>query len=344
MIGIIGDMHFKERLGYSDYIDDGRVAEKEKVLDFIVATFEKCDQIVFMGDQLNSKNNPSQVIKDFVRFLERFKTQEIFIIAGNHEKFGSGKSAIDFLKEIKNERWHVITNKIEIFNNMVFCPYFTKSELGFESNKEVADKLTDLFINGNVLFIHHAISGTDSINDYSVDLFDEPVFDRKKLEEKFNWVIGGHIHKPQVKGHTIVTGSIFNNEVGEHEKYIWKLNLIDPDTSEFFQIKVSDRGIYKLENPSIEDLKKIGNGNIVKVVITNDEAKENIESLKEEMERFDGHLILEHIQKERQKTKIKEGTDLLDLDIIQLLEIYAKEKKVDFSKLKSGFDLINSQI
>jgi len=33
--------------------------------------------------------------------------------------------------------------------------------------------------------------------------------------------------------------------------------------------------------------------------------------------------------------------NLLDYDIVKLLEVYAKEKKVDFNKLKSAFELIN---
>jgi DNA repair exonuclease SbcCD nuclease subunit len=100
MIGIIGDLHFKESLGYAEYIKDHRVGEKKKILDFIVEEFSDCDAVVFMGDQLNSRNNTSEVIRDFVSFVERFDGKEVFIIKGNHESTPHGRSAIDFMKEI----------------------------------------------------------------------------------------------------------------------------------------------------------------------------------------------------------------------------------------------------
>jgi len=79
---VVGDMHLKERLGYSDYIPDGRKSEKEAVLEEIFKLSNGCDRVVFLGDQLNGRNNPSEVIREFVGYIERF-TQQVYILAGN---------------------------------------------------------------------------------------------------------------------------------------------------------------------------------------------------------------------------------------------------------------------
>jgi len=69
-IGIIGDAHFKDNLSYSEYVKDQRIPEKKEILDFIIKSFSDCDSVVFMGDNLNSKNNSSEVIREFVEFVK----------------------------------------------------------------------------------------------------------------------------------------------------------------------------------------------------------------------------------------------------------------------------------
>ena len=68
---IVGDMHCREKLGYSDYFADRRNSEKKTVFEQITRIAEKCSSIVFLGDQLNGRNNPSEVIREFVEFVER---------------------------------------------------------------------------------------------------------------------------------------------------------------------------------------------------------------------------------------------------------------------------------
>lgn len=108
MIGIIGDLHFKEDLRYADYVTDRRKPEIKKVLDTIVENFVDCDRVVFLGDNFDIKNPSNQVIRAFTEFVERFTGKELFILAGNHEKTADGKTAIDYLQEIKKDRKSVV--------------------------------------------------------------------------------------------------------------------------------------------------------------------------------------------------------------------------------------------
>ena len=109
-ICIVGDPHFRFQLPYSTALEDGRRSEWEAVKDKIVETAEKCDAVILMGDCFNSKHNHSTVNTEFVNFLHRFGNKEIYILAGNHERYGH-QTGLDFIKEMKNPLWHVFTEE-----------------------------------------------------------------------------------------------------------------------------------------------------------------------------------------------------------------------------------------
>jgi hypothetical protein len=339
MIGVIGDLHFKDSLGYADYIKDRRLSEKKETLDFIVESLKDCDHIVFMGDQLNGRNNSSEVIREFVAFLERFGKKDLYLLRGNHETSANGKSALDFLKELNKVNWHICTTKLSpwpLGEYVVdFLPYSTKAELGVKENSEATSKIMRGLKGADILFHHHAMSDTQA-GTISTNIFDEPVLPRKKLAEKYGLVVGGHIHTPTHDDNVIVTGSIFCNEVGEMDKYIWKIGK----KLKVEQIRLPGRAIFKFENPTIDYVKKavLANPhNIVKVIITDKNIK--INELKEELSKYDAYLIVEQYPRERTKVHI-EGA--LDFNIENLLEIYAKEKEVDLEKLMKGLELVRT--
>lgn len=337
MIGIIPDLHLKNNLNYSDLINDSRESEKENVLNFIIESFSDCDKVVLLGDNLNSRTNSSKTIKDFVNFLERFGNKEIFIICGNHDKQVDGTSAEDFIKEIKNKNWHVI-NKVETFGEYTFLAHMFKAELKASSNEEAIETIMNLLPKkGKVLFHHHMVSDTFLNNGLSTNDMPEPVLPKEELEKRFDLNISGHVHSPGTYGKTILAGSIFCNEVGETEKYIWKL---DEDTLKISSYKIPQRGIIKIENPTDKDLEKIENGNIIKVILTEKLSAEEINKLEEKLKRFDAHIIVEHTKTIREKIDIKDNKSILELSIEELLDVYAKQKEVPIDKLIQAFNLI----
>lgn len=334
MIGIIGDLHFKDSLGYADYIDDRREGERKEVLDFIVESFEDCDKVVMLGDQLNARNNTSESIRAFVEFVERFNNKELYIIAGNHEKRGNGKSAIDFLQEIKKPNLKVFIREVGKVGGLVFCPYFTKSEMDAKDNDEGLRKLLEGLPGGDILFCHHAISDTLVQSGLSTNIFDEIVLPKKELESRFKLVVGGHIHKPEAYGNTVVSGSIFNNEVGEMGKSIWKISEKD---FTYTEVPLPGRKIQKFENPALDDVQMSDDtGVIAKVIIT--DKKINIDELRKAMKCYDAVIISEQYASERKKVKNQET--LIDFGIENLLGVYSKEKNVDLKLLMNGFNII----
>jgi DNA repair exonuclease SbcCD nuclease subunit len=331
---IVGDLHLKEKLGYADYIQDGRQDEKQEVLDRIFNLSKGCQKVVFMGDQLNGRNNPSEVIKEFVKYIERFK-QEIFIIAGNHEKVGDGKSAIDFLKEVKNKNWHIITNEVVEIDGDVFCPYFYKGELGCKTNQEGAEKLLKMLPKGKNLFMHHAASGFN-LKAIRTDDLNEIVLPKKELSKKYDNIFLGHIHLSyvDVKANIVYTGSVFTNEVNEGEKFVYTFD--GKLKTKEHQLPV--RQIVKLEDPEFKDFEKYTRDSILKVILTKLPTDTGLEKIKSLLSGYDGGILIEDYRIERKVLKFADGD--LDLDIMNLIKIYAETKKLDFEKLKAGYELI----
>lgn len=336
---IIGDIHMKDSLGYADYITDNRIAEKQRILDFIVEKSKDCGKVVYLGDNLNGRTNSPHVIKEFVRFLERFSDKKLYILAGNHEKFGDGRSAIDFLKEIKNPNWHIITDIVETIDDITFCPYFTKAELKAKSKKEALAAILKKLKPANMLFHHHAmttgkiVAGLGIANEHLL----EPVLPIDKLKKLYKFIVGGHIHTPtRVCEQVLVAGSIFTNEIGEVKKYIWKIN----EKYELTDYLLPTRGLYKFENPTDAEFEKIPKESIVKLTLTKQLSTQEMLTLKEKLSKFDAYLLLERIPRQKKKLHYGGGESLLEFDIEKLLETYSEEKKVDLALLKRGFELI----
>lgn len=343
-IGIIGDMHMRQKLGYAEYIADGRIAEKEEILDFIVSSFSDCDKIVFLGDQFDKRSNPSNVIREFTNFLERFSGKTIYMISGNHSKYGSGETALDYLKEIKNPNWNIVTRKPEMIDGMIFCPYLTNAELEVKDNEEALEKILKLIKGAKtesgkkgILFHHNCVSDTLVGSGRSVNDFPEPIFSAKLLKKEFELVVGGHVHRPQIKDNIVVSGSIFNQTVGEVGKCIFK---IEEETLKVETIDLPGRKIYKREDPTDEDLEKLEKNSIVKVIITKKIPSVEVSKLKDKLKRFDAYIFLEQIPRVKKKLHYGSGEGLLELSVEHLLELYSKDKKIDKKKIIKGFDLI----
>jgi predicted MPP superfamily phosphohydrolase len=332
----IGDLHLKEFLGYDEYIEGGRDKERKQILEFIVQSAKGCDTVVFLGDQLNSRTNSPHIIKEFVNLVEKFHGKEVFIILGNHEKYGDGRSALDFLSEVRNPKWHIISNEVLTVDKMTFCPYFTKSELEVNDNKEAVKKIMKKLTGGDILFIHHTISDSFTESGVSVNTFPEPILSKKALEDRYKLIIGGHIHHPFQDNGTYIIGSVFNNEIGEKERRILKIN----EALKVKSLSLPGRSIVKVENPTEETIKEINKTSIVKAIITKKLIGTKMEELKKLLERFDAYLIIEQLPNERKKMHFGDGESVLEFSIDQLLEMYGREKGIDIDKLKQAFELI----
>ncbi len=344
-ICIIGDAHFRGSLPYAVAIEDGRQNEWNAVKKVIHETAELCDAVVFLGDNLNSRNNTSVILKEFVEFLKAFGDKDLYMICGNHER-GGFSTAIDFLKKIDMPNWHIFT-EISAINmqgrTAVFIPYMTPGVLGVENIEQATKKIIDSLQDGDFLFHHHAMSGA-KWSGGTAEHLNEIVLPREALEEKFSWIFGGHIHQPQKffeadHAGTYGTGNIFTNEVGDHEKFIWMLDtLVDKVTP----IKLPVRGIYSVDFDELPlpDLMKIPSSSIVKCIITKRDTP--MDMVKMALKRFDAHIIVENYPNERKRVALNE-TGALDLSLQSLLKIYSDVKLISYADLQDAFDSLEHQ-
>lgn len=339
----IGDLHFKESLGYAEFVSDRRIAEREAVYDTLVKAAEDCDLVVMMGDQLNGRSNHADTLKRFVGFLERFGDKPLRLLVGNHCRWSTGASAMDFLKEIKGKNWRVISQvETEMIdgNKLVYLPYFTGPEVMDEEHRDWASasaRLMDRLPSGDMLFAHHAISKTFS-DGIPTESFDEVLLSMDVLLSKYKTSVAGHIHSRGVyaDGRVVLTGSSFTDCVGEESKSAWKFSIGAGMTqASFVEVPLPVRPIIKLENPSAETLAKIPANAIVKMMVT--EPTYNPEPAKKVLAALDGHVVVEQIAKERVKEPQLES---MELNVDNLLRAYARQRGVDVARLMQGFALI----
>ena len=335
MILVIGDLHFKDRLSYSDHVN--RETERDEILDFIVRQADNCDTVISVGDVFDRRDPPAAVTRDACAFFERFKGKQLFIISGNHDKKASGgTTALDFLREIGDKHWKIFTRPelgVEIQGRSVdFIPHMYKGELGVSTDEEGTKEIMSRLNKADMVFHHHAVSDTVS-NGVTTNVFREIVLPKTELEQTYKLVVGGHIHTPGVYGRTVVTGSVFNCDMGETGKFIWK---IDPKDLSVEQIKLPGRNIYKLENPTDMEIGALPFDSIVKCILTDKNI--DVEDLKNKLSVFSASLIVEQYPNEREKVHFEDGA--IDLDVLNLLEVYSKSRKIDHGLLIKGYDLI----
>lgn len=335
---IVGDLHLRDRRGYADSVSDGRLSEQQTILNTILDAGKSCDRIILLGDNFNSKNNTSLTISLFTNFIEGFSPKPVYILSGNHSKSANGKSALDFLKEIKGKHWTVVTDKIEVIDELVLCPYFYKNELGCETNEEAAEKVMGMLPDGKFMFAHQAISGA-KVRGTITDMFNEIVLPAEKLAEKYEKTFFGHIHNAQtlLNGKIIGSGSVFCDEAGETSKSIWTL---DTEANNVIETVLPGRGIHSLVDPTIDDLLKIEKSNIIRAVLTKKVEPAEMEELKEQLRKFDAYVLLEQYPSERRKLVYNEKANILESSTEELLEIYSKQNKVNLTSLANGWNII----
>jgi len=331
-------MHFSLKLGYSDYINDARNGEEREILDFIIKESSDCDIVVIMGDLFDVKNPPSSVIAKATEFIEMFNNKKVYIIRGNHCLKNDGSSNLEYLREIKNKEWKIIDDIYEE-DGLVFCPYFTKGLLGVSNNDEAVIKIMGkLPKKGDILFHHYCMTGTFVQSGQSVNDFPEPVLPTEELLKRFNLNIGGHVHTGQINKNenVVVAGSVFNQEVNEIGKYIWK---IDIDSKKVEKIKLPGRAIYGIEDE--KKLDKIPKDSIVKFTLREKKTDNEIEQIKGKLSKFDAYVFLEKIKNIRDKMHYGKGESLLEFNIRDLLKLYSENNKINYNLLMIGFELIN---
>jgi len=341
---IVGDPHFRYQLPYSTALPDGRASEWEGVKRFLKELAEDCEEVVLMGDNLNSKHNHSTVNSEFVRFLQDFGEKKIHMLVGNHERYGH-ESALDFVKDMNHPLWKVydeITETTIGGKKTLMLPFLTAGVLGAANLEEAQVALTkELESRGaaEYLFHHHVAEGTIwGQSSETAELHEVHV--PKSSFPLYKKVVGGHIHKRNwVTDDVLVTGNLFTNEVGEHDKAVF---ILDTETNAVTEHKVPCRGIYKVEVREPNIPAEIPDSSIVKVIVTNPELQgPGVAKIRTLCSRFDAFVLVEQYPRKRKKINISEA-GALDFSLENLIKVYAEARKVPAADLERGLELLEN--
>ena len=337
---VVGDQHFRYELPYASAFKDGRKGEWEGVKKTIHDTAKSCDAVVLIGDNFNARHNHSSVIREFIDFLNGFGDKEVHILVGNHERYGTS-SALDFLKGMHQNKWYIYSEPTQTKvagQEAMMIPFMTPALLGVETKEEGVKAVLDMFPKNAwpLAFAHHGVSGA-RVHGTSMDLFNEIILPKEKMEAHFAHVFAGHIHEKQnIFPSIYMTGNIFTNEMGEHGKSIWVYDSNGTIDVEVKEIPLPVRGIYKIIWEERDAKEAIPSNSIVKCYVTNRETP--LEEVKKFLEFFDASIIVEQYPNERSKVHFEEGG--LDLSIESLLKLYADAKGLSYADLQEGFELI----
>lgn len=339
---IVGDPHFRYQLPYAPAMEDARRSEWEAVKKMIHDEAKKCDVTILMGDNFNSKHNHSSVNKEFIEFLNGFGEQDVYMIAGNHERYGE-ETALDFIKEMEIAKWKVYTNPthVQLSSDISFqfLPFMTPGTVGASSNEEARDKVMEMLKPATYLFHHHIVESTKWEGGDS-SIVNELVLPAT-VENNYTLVFGGHIHQPsRVTEKTWVVGNIFTNEVGEHEKFIF---ILDTETNTVEQKKLPCRPIYSIDvKQGVSYATDIPAYSIVKATVRDPFFVGQRNYITNELfGHVDAFVLVEQFSKQRKKVDLTE-TGALDLSIDNLLRVYCDQRKVSFPDIRSAFDLLDT--
>ena len=334
---IIGDLHLRAEMPYAEYFPDGRVAEKKKVLEFLTKLSDDCDSVVLLGDEFNARNNPSEVIREFTAFVESFGNKEIYILAGNHDLMSDGKSAIDYMTEVKKPNWHIITNTVETIGHLTFVPYFYRTQFNAKTNSDAKKKLMKTIPKGKILFAHLTISGMN-FNGTTTDNLPEIVLDHAELESRFESIFAGHIHEPSTNGKVINVGSVFTAQIGEESRSVYTIEVDEKGKMESLkQIELPVSPLVKVEEAELKNPVK---GAFYKIILTKKTSMAKLDGLKETLRKNgNSYVIVDQIIAARKKLPFDEN---MELTLDNLLKAYTKAKDIDLEKLLAGYNLIKS--
>lgn len=335
---VIGDQHFRYELPYASAFDDGRTGEWQAVKDLIHDEAKTCDAVVLLGDNFNQRHNHSSVIKEFVEFLNGFGDKEVHILVGNHERYGSS-TALDFLNEIDKQNWFIYnepTYARVAGLDTVMVPFMTPALVGVETREEAINKISTVFPHKKfpLVFAHHAVSGS-KLRSLPVELLNEIVLPGDVLTKHFDHIFAGHVHEPQNLHPIRMTGNIFTNEVGEHEKFIYTYESNDKGVH-IELVRLPVRGIYKIVWEELTPKDGIPKKSIVKCYVTSRDT--DLEVVKTMLGVFDASIIVEQYPSERTKVHFEDGG--LDLSVDGLLKLYAEARGLSYEDLKDGYELI----
>lgn len=206
----------------------------------------KVDKVVQLGDWFD---NRSKVQVDTLNFAIKgakilkstFGKENVITLTGNHDLYYLDRLDVSSLEALSE---HItVINEITPMDNCLLVPWIISGEMW--------DRVVDESENYDYCFAHFELNGFKVNDAYTMEHGYSP-----KGLKKFDTVVSGHYHSPQVKDNIMYAGTplpITNNEANEdHGVYI--LDTETGDIEFYVYDKVKVLSIPYTEIDSIKDL------------------------------------------------------------------------------------------
>ena len=189
------------------------------------------DFIVLLGDMLDQHEKIHTVpLNKAFEFIDRMRNiAQTFVIVGNHDLihnrvFLEPEHWLNALKEWENVVIVDNVKKININENLfIFCPYVFPGR--FEEALNTLEDEEYIWKSAKCIFAHQEFSGCKMGAIISID--------GDRWNEKYPYVISGHIHKNQTINNIYYPGSSMQVSFGETDRNIISYVTFDKDNSEY---------------------------------------------------------------------------------------------------------------
>lgn len=248
--------------------------EKKKTEYFLNQFIDYCKEnstektrIIIAGDIFETKSKITsesfKCAQDFI--IKLSKIAKVIVFAGNHDYNINNKERENWLNALFNidipntiylDKELNFKSGIYEDENIAFCLYSHFDNFNRPNIEEYIEKNPDKSLIG---LIHGEIEGATNYYNHVFENNKENKNIQRKIFENLNFVVAGHIHKPQLiekNGIKIAyCGSLFQQNFGEDVNYHGGVewNVIDEECN-FFKLNNEEYGYYIIEIDNIDDI------------------------------------------------------------------------------------------
>jgi len=293
-IYLVGDLHFGVDANSIVWLNHQKRFFNDILIPYIKETVQPGDILFQFGDIFETKHQINVNIFNNVMdlFYELAKLIPVYVLIGNHDTYYTDNNEIHSLKILYNTPNVHVFNKPEIIGindkKLLIIPWITDFN-------EIMTLLEDNVGKADMVFSHFDVAGMSYDNGYPI----QKGIDFSILK-KYEIVISGHIHKPQVKDNFIYLGTPYHLDFGDigQKKGLYtldmpnmKMDFVRNDKSpEFKYIDIFD--LLEMTDAQLKDICynsfiKVKGPNSVIQHIQKDDVKNYIKELVGTLHKFD---------------------------------------------------------
>jgi len=338
---LIGDLHFGVDANSIAWLNHQKTFFNEVLIPYLKDTVQPGDILFQFGDIFETKQTLNVNIFNNVMdlFDQVSKILPVYVLIGNHDTYYTNNNDVNSLKILEDKpNVHVFKSPeiIGVNDKKILClPWITDFN-------EIMTILEDNVDKADIVFAHMDVAGMSYDNGYPI----QKGVDYNILT-KYELVVSGHIHKPQVKGNFVYIGTPYHldfGDVGQQKGFYelifkpspvleFKRNIKSPEFKYFSIYELLEMNDKELKENFFNSFVKINGPNAVLQQIQKDDIKTYIKDLVNIIHKFDFNPIPDGYESEAKILKFNLNIPELAKDNLKETGLYHTDKINDIVKL-----------